>query len=181
MPRKGFLYAKKKFNVKAKKNLVWKKLMENQNISTALNKKYEETAVFGKLKELAKDGLYVNEVREFSERLAHGREKLDHINWKEARQIAKGFKEELYPGLKIYKYSNLKAKAKSTSDSERPNRASTSNSSQLAEKPITPVQMATIMNRVRKNPADTSGEGGVEDSKGRFGSAMAATMRNKRG
>jgi hypothetical protein len=108
MPRKGFIQAQKKFTAKAKNSKLWKRLRSNKNISAALNKKYEEKVIYKKLRDLSEGGLYVNEVREFADRIAHGREKVEHIDWKEARQVAKGLQEELYPKLKRYKFSKPK-------------------------------------------------------------------------
>ena len=150
---KGFICTPNKLTGRPKNSKLWKKLMSNKNVSGALNKKYEENAVYGKLKDLAKGGLYVNEVREFVDRLAHNREKTEHIDWKEARQIAKGFKEEMYPELKMYKYSKPKPTEKKSENSrenfKRPRSEPSKNSIPKEKTQITPVKMAAIMNKAK--------------------------------
>ena len=164
---------------KAKYSGVMGKIMSNEKVAKALNQSKERKEFYGILKNAAEGGVSKNELREISDRLAHGHDTRT-ISQKEGRLIAEGLHEEFYADRKKYKLSRPDFSKNTRLGSSEAASVSKNTASPAEKATMTPVKMATIMNRIRTNSGSLSE--GTEDGqpKGNFSQALAAMRKNKR-
>lgn len=178
-----------KVRFQGRRNPIEAKLAKNKLFTRAVNKPAEWREIHGMIKKIAEGGVYKNEMRELSDKLAHGHE-AQTIDHKEGRLIAEAIHEEFLPELKKYKSSRSDSSKNSSYRATGPNSESKNTdtgrqssfirsrpgkvSAQTTSSPtkgvasFTPVQMATFRNKIRNL---SEGESGGQEE-GRFSRAL---------
>jgi len=199
--KKGILWSQKKMRPQSvrrpsgKYNPVMKQFMDKKGVSEALNLPKERTEFWKLVKSVSKEGVYKKELRKLFGDIRSGKVQTRTISKKEIMKIAK----EVFPDSKrryIFsgsaateksdgKYTQVKPNAGKSSSFIRsrsenmPARTTTSQTQGVAAQ-MTPLKMATIMNRIRESGSDSSGDKNDSPSKGGFSASMAATMKKKK-
>jgi hypothetical protein len=193
--KKGFILsqrlAKKQKDVRyaGKYGAIVNEVLKTEEGRTNLNQQREITELHNMVQDLAEGGIYKNELRELSDKLAHGHE-AKYISHKEGRAIAKVLKEKFYPGLKKYKssqndspksagYGTFRSSSKSAEYGTAKTNSIPAATTSTGNTQMTPIVMAKILNKARDNFASSLKNEDGEQKGSNFSKALKSMEEHK--